>query len=109
MKYLLNASNEHKFTFWLNIFNFLMVFAVLYKKEILLTYYEWHKFKKNSFFNIGGHNFSLYEIENIILQNNYMSKILFGDCIDFPKGDARNKFKIHYHIKYINNVLFLNN
>ena len=102
LKYLLNMSNEHKFTFWLNIFNFLMVFAVLYKKEILLTYYEWHKFKKNSFFNIGGHNFSLYEIENIILQNNYMSKILFGDCIDFPKGDARNKFKIHYHIKYIN-------
>ena len=102
LKYLLNTSNEHKFTFWLNIFNFLMVFAVLYKKEILLTYYEWHKFKKNSFFNIGGHNFSLYEIENIILQNNYMSKILFSECIDFPKGDARNKFKIPYHIKYIN-------
>ena len=78
-----------------------MVFAVIYRKENLLTYYEWHKLKKNAYFNIGGINFSLYEIETNILKNNYMSK-LFGEIIDFPKGDSRNKFKIDYTIKYIN-------
>jgi hypothetical protein len=47
LKYLLIISDEHKYAFWLNIFNFLMVFAVIYRKEILLTYYEWHKLKMN--------------------------------------------------------------
>ena len=102
LKYLLKISDEHKTTFWLNIFNFLMIFAVIYRKETLLTYYEWHKLKKNSYFNIGGINFSLYEIETNILRNNYMSKKLFSEIIDFPKGDSRNKFKIDNIIKYIN-------
>ena len=102
LKYLLKISDEHKTTFWLNIFNFLMIFAVIYRKENLLTYYEWHKLKKNSYFNIGGINFSLYEIENVILRNNYMSKKLFSEIIDFPKGDSRNKFKLDNVIKYMN-------
>ena len=102
LKYLLKISDEHKTTFWLNIFNFLMVFAVIYRKENLLTYYEWHKLKKNSYFNIGNINFSLYEIETNILRNNYMSKKLFSEIIDFPKGDSRNKFKIDSVIKYMN-------
>ena len=102
LKYLLKISDEHKTTFWLNVFNFLMVFAVIYRKENLLTYYEWHKLKKNSYFNIGNINFSLYEIETNILRNNYMSKKLFSEIIDFPKGDSRNKFKIDSMIKYMN-------
>ena len=102
LKYLLIISDEHKYAFWLNIFNFLMVFAVIYRKEILLTYYEWHKLKMNSYFNIGGINFSLYEIETNILRNNYMAKKLFSEIIDFPKGDSRNKFKIENNIKYLN-------
>ena len=102
LKYLLNIRDEHKICFWLNIFNFLMIFAVIYRKEILLTYYEWHKFKKNAYFNIGGINLSLYEIETNILRNNYMAKKLFSEIIDFPKGDSRNKFKIEYNIKYLN-------
>ena len=102
LKYLLKISDEHKTTFWLNIFNFLMIFAVIYRKETFLTYYEWHKLKKNSYFNLGGINFSLYEIETNILRNNYMSKKLFSEIIDFPKGDSRNKFKLDNIIKYIN-------
>ena len=102
LKYLLKISDDHKTTFWLNIFNFLMIFAVIYRKENLLTYYEWHKLKKNSFFNIGGLNFSLYEIETNILRNNYMSKKLFSEIIDFSKGDSRNKFKLDNIIKYLN-------
>ncbi len=102
LKYLLEISDKHKITFWLNIFNFLMIFAVIYRKENLLTYYEWHKLKKNSYFNIGGTNFSLYEIETNILRNNYMSKKLFSEMVDFPKGDSRNKFKIDNLIKYLN-------
>ena len=102
LKYLLEISDKHKSTFWLNIFNFLMIFTVIYRKENLLTYYEWHKLKKNSYFNIGGTNFSLYEIETNILRNNYMSKKLFSEMVDFPKGDSRNKFKIDNIIKYLN-------
>ena len=102
LKYLLKISDEHKTTFWLNIFNFLMIFAVIFRKENLLTYYEWHKLKKNAYFNLGGINFSLYEIETNILRNNYMSKKLFSEIIDFPKGDSRNKFKLDNIIKYMN-------
>ena len=106
LKYLLNLSDDHKTTFWLNTFNFLMFFAVIYRKENLLTYYEWHKLKKNSYFNIGGINFSLYEIETNILKNNYMAKKLFSEIVDFPKGDSRNKFKINKIIKYINFAIY---
>jgi hypothetical protein len=55
-------------SFWLNAFNFLTIFTILFKKEILMNNYEWYRFLKSSTYNIGGLEFSLYEIEYCILK-----------------------------------------
>ena len=106
LKYILSLNDEHKFTFWINIFNFLTIFAIIYRKENILTYYEWLKLKKNSHFNIGGINFSLFEIETNILGNKSMSKQFFAECYDFPIGDSRNKFKINNSLQYMNFAIY---
>ena len=106
LKYLLNVKDNHKTSFWLNILNFLVIFAVIYKKENILTNYEWHKLKKNSYFNIGGFNFSLQEIEMNIIGNNNKLKTFYEEMTSFPRGDSRNKFKIDNVVKYINFGIF---
>ena len=106
LKYILNVRDNHKTAFWLNILNFLVIFAVIYKKENILTNYEWHKLKKNSYFNIGGFNFSLQEIEMNIIGNNNKSKTFYEEMTSFPRGDSRNKFKIDKVVKYVNFGIF---
>ena len=106
LKYLLNVRDNHKTAFWLNMLNFLLIFAVIYKKENILTNYEWHKLKKNSYFNIGGFNFSLQEIEMNIIGNNNKSKTFYEEMTSFPRGDSRNKFKIDNVVKYVNFGIF---
>ena len=34
---------KSKTCFWLNIYNFLTIFGIIYKKEVLLNYYEWYR------------------------------------------------------------------
>jgi hypothetical protein len=68
-----------KICFWLNILNFLTIFTIIYKKEVMNNYYEWYRFLKNSYFNIGGYDVSLYEIENCILTNNLASQNIYGE------------------------------
>ena len=102
LKYLLNVKDNHKTSFWLNILNFLVIFAIIYRKENILTNYEWHKLKKNSYFNIGGFNFSLQEIEMNIIGNKNKSKTFYEEMTSFPRGDSRNKFIIDNPVKYVN-------
>ena len=106
LNYLLNVRDNHKTAFWLNILNFLLIFTVIYRKENILTNYEWHKLKKNSFFNIGGFNFSLQEIEMNIIGNNNKSKTYYEELPSFPRGDSRNNFKIDNVVKYVNFGIF---
>ena len=106
LNYLLNVKDNHKTSFWLNTLNFLVIFAVIYRKENLSTNYEWYKLKKNSYFNIGGFNFSLQEIETNILGNNNKAKNFYEEMSSFPKGDSRNKFKIDNVVKYANFGIF---
>ena len=106
LKYLLNVKDNHKTSFWLNILNFLVIFAIIYRKENILTNYEWHKLKKNSYFNIGGFNFSLQEIEMNIIGNKNKSKTFYEEMTAFPRGDSRNKFKIENAVKYVNFGIF---
>ena len=106
LKYLLNVKDNHKTSFWLNILNFLVIFAIIYRKENILTNYEWHKLKKNSYFNIGGFNFSLQEIEMNIIGNKNKSKTFYEEMTSFPRGDSRNKFKIDNPAKYVNFGIF---
>jgi len=80
-----------KLCFWLNIYNFLTVFTVIYKKEVLSNYYEWYRFLKNSCFDIGGFEVSLYEIENCILTNSLASQNIYGEIPIFKDDDRRQQ------------------
>lgn len=60
------------------------------------------RFLKNSHFNIGGYEVSLFEIENIILTNNIRKRIETDDT-SFRGSDVRNKLIIeeyHYLINF---------
>jgi hypothetical protein len=83
-----------KICFWLNIFNFLTIFTIIYKKEVMNNYYEWYRFLKNSYFNIGGYDVSLYEIENCILTNNLASQNIYGETPMLRDEDKRKSLKI---------------
>ena len=53
------------------------------------NYYEWYRFLKNSYYTIGNCEISLYEIENVILRKNEISKRIYKEII------------IHDYIKYL--------
>lgn len=83
-------SNSCRVCFWLNIFNFLTIFTLIYKKEILSNYYEWYRFLKNSYFNVGGFELSLYEIQNCILTQGMYSLSMYGERVKFTDDDPKN-------------------
>jgi hypothetical protein len=91
-----------KICFWLNIFNFLTIFTIIYKKEVMNNYYEWYRFLKNSYFNIGGYDISLYEIENCILTNNLASHNIYGETPMLKDEDKRKALQIDEIEKFTN-------
>ena len=70
------------YCFWLNMYNFLTIFSVIYKCEIISNYYEWYRFLKNSYFTIGNVEISLYEIESNILRDKSISDNIYGAIIN---------------------------
>ena len=54
--------------------------------------YEWTKFLKNSYFNVGGYHISLFEIKNYFLTNNTISKKMYGEEVNLNPSDIRRKF-----------------
>ena len=44
---------KHYYCFWLNMYNFLTVFSIIYKCEGFSNSHEWNRFMKNSYFAIG--------------------------------------------------------
>lgn len=81
---------KSKTCFWLNIYNFLVIFTVIYKKEVISNYYEWYRFIKNSYYNIGGYDVSLYEIDTCILRGSQTSKNIYGEVYRFPDSDPKS-------------------
>ena len=77
---LTNKPNFY-YCFWLNLYNFLTIFAIIYKCEQMSNYYEWYRFLKNSYYTIGNCEISLYEIENVILRKNEISKRIYKEII----------------------------
>ena len=73
---------KNYYCFWLNIYNFLTIFSVIYKCEIISNSYEWYRFLKNSYFTIGGMEISLYEIETNIIRERVISNKIYGNIID---------------------------
>lgn len=65
---LLNFKLKMKISFWLNLYNYLVIYTILNKKEFISTAFEWTKILKYSYFDIGGLVLSLYEIEQFILR-----------------------------------------
>jgi hypothetical protein len=66
-----------------------------------LTFYEWYRLIKNTYFKIGGFIFSLYEIECVVLKNTKVAKEVYGEIIHFKADDVRNNFIILSDYKYL--------
>lgn len=94
-----------KICFWLNIFNYLTVFTVFLKKEFISSFFEWNKFLKNSYFNIGGIVLSLYEIDSFILKD-LNEKTKFTD--NFIKIINHPEQSLYVTINHSNKPKFLN-
>ena len=64
-------------SFWLNCFNYLVLFTIFYKKWNINTYEEWKYFLRNVKYNINGDAYSFNDIQYLIFnkvlffQNNY--------------------------------------
>ena len=54
--------------FWLNCFNYLLLFAIFYKKWDIEGEKKWKKFFKNVKFDIGGKHYSFNDIQYIIFK-----------------------------------------
>jgi len=91
-------SPKNKICFWLNLFNSLLIFSIIYKKEVLSNYYEWYRFLKNSYFNIGGINISLFEIENFVLTDGQYSENVYGEKPKIHLNDPKYNLKIDSYL-----------
>jgi hypothetical protein len=78
----LSQNPKNYYCFWLNMYNFLTIFSVIFKCEIISNYYEWFRFLKNSYFEIGNLVISLYEMETYILRGKETSKRIYTNVID---------------------------
>ena len=86
----LSKSPIHYYCFWLNMYNFLTVFSIIFKCEVFSNFYEWNRFIKNSYFTIGNIELSLLEIETYILRDKAISDKIYGvkkydSQLDLPK------------------------
>ena len=95
------------YCFWLNIYNFLTIFSVIFKCEVISNYYEWYRFLKNSYFDIGNLVISLYEIESYILRGREISKRIYSNIIDntqfkIQQIDRIDNYLINYGISLPN-------
>lgn len=69
------ATISQKYSFWLNCFNFLIIYALIYTSYSPKQFDEWRKMLRNCQFNIGGYEISLLEIEKGILNcYNYLNE-----------------------------------
>ena len=98
-------SNEGKACFWINIYNSLVMFTIIYKKEILSQYYEWYRFLKNSYYNIGGFEISLYEIENCIITKGINTFNIYGEL--YSISDNKKSLILNDSYNYISYTLSL--
>ena len=81
----LASSKNNYYCFWLNLYNFLTIFSIIYKYEVVSNLYEWLRFLKNSYFTIGNMEISLLEIEAFILRDNNIIKNIYGISINNTK------------------------
>ena len=66
------TKSKHRVVFWVNCFNYLLLFSIFYHKWHLHNETEWRYFFANVHFNIGGYDFSFNDMQYILFD-----KILF--------------------------------
>ena len=100
------ANESCYYCFWLNAFNFLSIFALIYKCECMTNYFEWYRFLKNSYYSIGGIEISLIEIENLILRKDDITQRIYGEKI---KNEIQKLPRLTINNKWVNYGIYLPN
>lgn len=74
------TANEN-YSFWLNAFNFLLIYSIIITQFKPKTFNDWNIILKNSLYKIGGYEISLHEIDHLILNgpNLHQEPITFTD------------------------------
>ena len=93
-------NNKSKMCFWLNCFNFLLLYTIFYKKWKICDEKSWKSFLKNVKYIIGGNQYSFNDIQYIIF------KKLFFFSSGYKPGDAAKKNVINQKLKSIDNNPF---
>ena len=95
------------YCFWLNMYNFLTVFSIIYQCEGFSNSHEWNRFLKNSYFTIGNIIISLLEIEALILRDKSIVDRIYGtkkyEPLNLPKIPKYDNL-INFGISMANNT-----
>ena len=95
------TNHKNKICFWLNCFNFLLLYTIFYKKWNISDEKTWKSFMKNVKYNIGGNQFSFNDMQYIIFH-----KIYFFSS-NYKPRDIVKKYRIDHKIKALNCHPFL--
>ena len=94
------ANYKSKICFWLNCFNFLLLFTIFYTKWNISDEKSWRSFFKNVKYNIGGNCYSFNDIQYILFH-----KIFFFST-GYKPSDAVKKNALDQKLNTINNNPF---
>ena len=101
-------SEEEKVVFWCNIYNILTVHALI-QMPIANTFFEKSNIITTAKYNIGGHYFSIIDIEHGILRARSSKPAVFGPIVAsyaFADKDHRKIFALQRPCPLISFVLF---
>ena len=87
------SNNKSKICFWLNCFNFLLLYTIFYKKWNISDEKSWKSFFKNVKYNISGNYFSFNDMQYIIFQKIYFFSSNYKPA-DFVKENMIDNNKI---------------
>ena len=84
------------FSFWLNSFNYLIIYRIFTEKINLTDEKKWKAFFNNQYFNIGGNNLSSNDIQYIIFNKSYFFSSAYKPqenikklCLENKKGELK--------------------
>ena len=89
-------TSKQRICFWVNAFNFLILFTIFYKKWIINSRDDWKYFFKNVNFIIGGKKFSFNDMQYILYKDPLFFKSNYKETNELKKlrwdkaDDAKN-------------------
>ena len=103
-------TKEKCLAFWLNCFNYLILFAIFYKKWDINNEKKWKKFFINVHFNIGGKNLSFNDMQYLLFKKPTFLSSTYKPSEDLKKLKIENlkgDEKYNNYTKMIPFILFL--